>query len=249
MTRTAHGIRAIGILVGTSAIALAQPPAGGGQAPPLMTNLQVIAKDTPRPQVIQTMQGFAQGLGVRCEYCHVDEAGRQDFASDDKRAKVVARAMMRLTDDINAKLPIAVSKSGTEATRVQCATCHRGVPIPRQLTDILTQSMTASGMNAAVDQYRDLRKQYYGGQSYDFSEVSATTLAQRATAAGKPDDALTWLQLNLEFYPRSARTYQLLGAVYASKKDTDNAIKSLEKCLEIDPQSAAAKRLLDQLKK
>ena len=215
-----------------------------------MTNLQLIPKDTPRPQVIQAMQAFTQGLGVRCEFCHADQGtGPQDFASDDKRTKKVARDMMRLTDDINAKLPTAVGKMATDATRVQCATCHRGVAIPKQLTDILTQTSTTSGTSAAVDQFRELRKQYYGGQSYDFSEVSLITLAQRANAAGKPDDALTWLQLNLEFYPRSVRAYQLLGAVYAGKKDTENAIKSLEKALEIDPQNAQAKRQLEQLKK
>ncbi len=244
-----RGLVALGLLAFSATLASAQAPPGAGQAPPPMTNLQILPKDAPRQQVIQTMQGFAQGLGVRCEYCHVEEGGRQDMASDDKRTKKVAREMMRLTMDINAKLPVAVSKSATDATRVQCATCHRGVAIPKQLTDILTDTATASGLPAATTQFRDLRKQYYGGQSYDFSEVSLTTLAQRANAANKPDDAIAWLQLNLEFYPQSARTYQLLGAVYAGKKDTANAIKSLEKCLEIDPQNAQAKRQLEQLKK
>ena len=241
---------ALGMLTSAAGAALAQAPAGAGQPPPPLANLQIIAKDTPRQQVIQTMQAFAQGLGVRCEYCHVDEGpGKQDFASDAKRTKTVAREMMRLTSDINGKLPTVVGKTAADATRVQCATCHRGVAIPKQLTDILTQTMTTDSTTAAVAQYRDMRKQYYGGQSYDFSEASLVTLAQRLNAGGKPDDAMTWLQLNLEFFPRSVRAYQLLGMVYAAKKDTDNAVKALQKALEIDPENAQTKRQLDALKK
>jgi len=246
--RLLSGIITIGIVVFASTIVSAQAPAGG-QAPPPMKNLQIIPADTPRQQVIQTMQGFTQGLGVRCEFCHVDEPGHQDFAADDKRVKKVAREMMKLTADLNTKIPAAVSKSATDATRVQCATCHRGVAIPRQLTEILTDTMTASGMPAAATQFRELRKQYFGGQSYDFSEGSLTTLAQRANQAGKPDDALSWLQLNLEFYPQSTRSYLLMSNVYATKKDMANAIKSAEKAVEIDPQSAQAKQQLERLKK
>ena len=49
-----------------ASIAAAQPPAGGGgqrgggQPPAPMTNLQIIPKDTPRQQVIATMQQFTQ---------------------------------------------------------------------------------------------------------------------------------------------------------------------------------------------
>ena len=86
---------------------------------------------------------------------------------------------------------------------MQCATCHRGVAIPKQPTEILTQTSATGGTSAAVDQFRELRQQHCGGQSYDFSEVSLITLAQRANAAGRPDDALTWLQLSRPLAKRS----------------------------------------------
>ena len=51
--------------------AAGQRGAGGGRggAPAAPQNLQIFPKDTPRPQVIQTMQAFAAALGVRCGYC------------------------------------------------------------------------------------------------------------------------------------------------------------------------------------
>ena len=231
-------------IVLSAAVASAQPP-GGGQAPPPLKNLQVIPKDTPRGQVIQTMQAFATGLGVRCEHCH-DTA---DYSADTKPTKNSARAMMKLVDDINTKIPAAVSKTAADATRVQCVTCHRGLAIPKQLGDIFTQTMTDKGVAAAIDQYKEMRKQYYGSASYDFSEVPLLAIAQRVSQAGKPDDAITLLQMNLEFYPQSARTYGVLANAYGAKKDTANQIKALEKAVELDPANAQAKQQLERLKK
>ena len=232
-------------MVLSASAASAQPPAGGGQQPQPLKNLQVFPKDTPRQQVIATMQGFAQALGVRCEHCHVDG----DNSADTKPTKNAARGMMRMMDDINAKVPAAVSKSAADATKVQCMTCHRGIPIPKQITDIFTSTMNDKGLAAAIDQYKDMRKQYYGGPSYDFSEAPMLTVAQRLTQGGKPDDAITLLQMNIEFNPKSARTYGVLAQAYGAKKDTANQIKALEKAVELDPANEQVKQQLERIKK
>src|SRR5262249_28829498 len=132
---------------------------------------------------------------------------------------------------------------------LRCATCHRGVPIPKLLPDVLTETATRSGNAAAVQQYRDLRAKYYGGQSYDFSEAALVAVATPLINANKPDDAIVWLQLNTEFYPKSSATYAAIGQAYAKKSDTANAVKSYEKAIELDPNNQIAKRQLDQLKK
>jgi hypothetical protein len=49
-----------------------------------------------------------------------------DFASDDKEEKDLARAMMKITQDLNARLPMDFGKPANELTRVGCITCHRG---------------------------------------------------------------------------------------------------------------------------
>jgi hypothetical protein len=248
---------ALGLVVMTASLAGAQqPPGPGGQrgggqpAPPPMTNLQIIPKDTPRPQVIATMQAFTQALGVQCAYCHIDEGrgGRQDFASDDKPAKKAARGMMLLAREINEKLPAAVNKTATDTTRVGCATCHRGVPVPKQIIDIVTDAAATGGATAGLAKFKELRTQFYGGQAYDFSEGSLVTIAQRANTAQKPDDALAYLQANLEYYPKSARTYLLMSQIHQAKNDKDAAIKDVEKALEIDPNNNQAKTRLQQLK-
>jgi hypothetical protein len=244
---------AVGIVVLAGAIGAAQAPAGGGQPPPPppMTNLQILPKDMPRPQVIATMQAFTQALGVACNYCHVQEGrgGRNDFASDEKAPKKAARGMMILARDVNAKLPEAVGKAADATTRVGCATCHRGVPIPKQIADIVADASTTGGSAAGLAKFKELREKFYGGQSYDFSEGGLLAVAQRAQAANKTDDAIAYLQANLEYYPKSARTYVAMAQLKNGKGDKAGAIAALEKAVELDPANAQAKAQLDTLKK
>jgi tetratricopeptide (TPR) repeat protein len=90
--------------------------------------------------------------------------------------------------------------------------------------------------------------QHDGGQQYDFSEGALVTIAQRAMTAKKPDDAIAYLQANLEYFPKSARTYQAMAQVKNAKGDKQGAIKDLEKALELDPKNAQARNQLQQLK-
>ena len=81
------------------------------QAP---TNLKVLKP----AEVMPAMQGFTTGLGVRCDFCHV----QGDRASDANPHKGIAREMYTMTEQINAHFP--------GGAKVSCYTCHRGVEQP-----------------------------------------------------------------------------------------------------------------------
>jgi hypothetical protein len=138
MIRSKHAVQALGIVLLTGSIAAAQAPAGGGQraggpALPPPKNLQVLPKDMTAPQVVAIMRNINAALGVQCGYCHVFVAAgdpTNDFASDSKTTKLVARVMMQMVGDINAKLAANIKKPADQITRVECATCHRGAAIP-----------------------------------------------------------------------------------------------------------------------
>lgn len=117
---------------GTPAPSGAAAGAGRGGPPPPPQNLQLLAKDIPRQELLQTMRGFAQGLGVQCNFCHVQEGpgGRTDMAADDKPTKKTARVMMQMTMHVNEELQTGLAKPAAEMTRVQCMTCHRGEKTP-----------------------------------------------------------------------------------------------------------------------
>jgi photosynthetic reaction center cytochrome c subunit len=220
----------------------AAPPATPQPPPPPPHNLQVLPKDMSRQDVVVRMQAISQALGVQCGYCHVE-----DRASDEKPVKNTARVMMRLTGDINQKLGSEIGKPANEVTRVGCVTCHRGVAIPKQLSEIILDTEAQKGTKAAIDQYWDLRRRYFGRQAYDFGEMSLVDVAQKL-AQDKPDDALQFCETNTTFFPNSGRTYFVMAQAYNAKKDKAKAIENLERAVVLDPQNAQAKRMLEQLR-
>src|SRR5947209_20361854 len=107
-TRSVAGVLAVSILAASRV---------GAQLPQKPENLQVLPKDLSTDSVVTIMRGFAMGLGVRCQFCHVERgpsAAPQppgpggggpfqdfDFKADDKQNKKVARVMIRMLDSIN----------------------------------------------------------------------------------------------------------------------------------------------------
>ena len=230
------------LVVGT---AFAQAPA----QPEKPKNLKVLPKDWSREQVVAVMQNFTAALGVGCNFCHVINQGQPpDFASDDKKEKDMARAMMKVATDLNAELPKALGMEPKDTTRIGCITCHRGVPEPKQLGEILAKTSAEKGFPAAAAQYDELKGKYYGAQAYDFTDqgLIATATPLRAT---RTDEAIQFLNLGLQKFPQSAPTYVALAQAQEAKKDIPAAIASLGKALAIDPKNAQATRLLGELKK
>ena len=187
------------------------------------------------------MQAIDQALGVRCDYCH---SAHGSGAPEPK--KEIARAMMAMTRDLNAKIQEATGKPANKIARVECVTCHRGVAIPQPISTLILRTVAEKGGAAAVEQYRELRKQYFSRDAYDFSEDALLAIVQRVVQ-GKPDDAIALLRMNLEFNPQSAKTYALLGFAYTRKVDDDSAMANLRKSLELDPTNAMVRGQLEQL--
>lgn len=245
--------RVLVLTAATVALLLPAVARAQGKFPPdSFTNLKVLPKNIDQRTLINTMRGFAQGLGVRCTYCHVGP--REDapldsiaFAKDDKRTKRVARVMMHMVMHINGEHLQEVPDRPKPLLEVRCATCHRGVARPRLLDDEMTLTLADSGLDAAVRRYRDLRQRYYGSGSYDFREGVLTDVARTEARAGRPDNAIGLLNLNGEFNPQSAAIPAALGDAYLGKGDTANAIVNYKLALSRDSTFGPARFRLRQL--
>jgi tetratricopeptide (TPR) repeat protein len=189
------------------------------------------------------MQEIVQGLGVQCEYCHSAPRG----SGQPEPKKDIARQMIAMTRDLNTRVQAATGKPAAQTVQVKCVTCHRGVPIPKQLSEIVLQTLREKGVTAAASQYRDLHEHFYGRAAYDFGEDTLIGVAQ-PLAAGKPDDAIALLKVNLEFFPQSAKTYAAIGYAYTRKYDDPTAITYYEKSVELDPNNGVIRGQLEQLK-
>ncbi|MHC4908963.1 MAG: c-type cytochrome [Planctomycetota bacterium] len=228
---------------------------GGGDAaaqiPDEFTNLQVFPKEMGKRELISVMRDFAGALGVRCNHCHVGESVDSlegyDFASDDLEPKQVARAMMKMTREINDGL---LPKTGRDSLmRVRCVTCHRGVLEPHGLDAIVLEIIESDGVESAIGKYRSLHAEHYGGGAYDFSagtlnQVAETVAQERQDIAG----ALELMQLNVEFNPEDANAHIMLGQLYMMSGDKDAAVASMERALELDPENDYARRLLERVR-
>ena len=204
------------------------------------------AAQTPAVDPLLNMDAIAKALGVSCGYCHVSEGGSANFTSDANPKKPIARQMIAMTREINARVQAASGKAAGQAANVHCLTCHRGTPIPQKLTDIMLRTLRDKGPDAAIAEYKELRQKFYARDTYDFSETDLLNLAQRLADA-RPDDAIALMMMNLEFNPKSTRSYLVLSRAYVRKRDNDMAIAQLKKALEIEPENGIVKGYLSQL--
>ena len=239
------------LLVGLAVLAVAEglsAQAAGKFPPDSLVNVQVFPKGTPATQVIAAMRNFAGGLGVRCQFCHVGEEGmplaRFDFASDEKREKLVARQMMRMVQEINRRLDTIPARP-TPALEVSCATCHRGVSRPVPLNVLIADLAVAAGADSAARTYRALRQRYYGRDAYDFSELSLNSAALRVARANRYDDAFALLRLNEEIFPSASSTHLFRGNIHALRGDTAAAVASLREAIRDSTNMEARGRLRD----
>lgn len=238
--------------VGFLFTALAAPVAA--QFPPdSLVNLKVFPANTTPRALVDQMRGFTNALGVRCEHCHVGEAGRPlsefDFPNDEKRAKEVARVMLRMVNEINDTQLAAIPERERPWVRVTCVTCHRGLTKPRMLEDLLADEYATGGTEAAVKKYRELRQEYAGTWSYDFSESSLTELTRRIERLRRWDDAIAIQSLNADMFPESANLQVSIGNLYLAKGDTASAIVRLENALTLSPNSQQLQTRLEQLRR
>jgi hypothetical protein len=232
--------------------ALAPAALAQGRFPPdSFTNLKVLPKNIEPRALINTMRGFALGLGVRCTYCHVGREGAPldslNFASDDKRTKRVARVMLQMVMHVNDEHLAEVPDRPTPHIVVRCATCHRGLPRPRLLDDTLGLVLADSGLDAAARTYRALRERYYGSGAYDFRDLTLVDMAQNEARAGRVDNGIGLLRLGAEFSPASGQIPFLLGELYRQKGDTAQALASYRAALSKDSTLVFARRRIAEI--
>jgi photosynthetic reaction center cytochrome c subunit len=106
--------------------ALAPAPADSTKAGVVYQNVQALGH-VSNAEFVRTMAAITEWVAPKtgpeagCAYCH----NTANMASDEKYQKVVARSMMRMTQNINANWEGHVQKTG-----VTCYTCHRGNQVP-----------------------------------------------------------------------------------------------------------------------
>jgi len=120
------------------------------------------------------------------------------------------------------------------------------VAIKTPIDKVLFKTITTEGLDRAVKQYYDLKKNQ--PQAYDFQERLLNILGYNFINQGKYKEAIRVLQLNVEAYPESSNVYDSLGEAYMKNGDKAPAIENYEKSLKLDPGNTGAVEMLRKLR-
>lgn len=85
-------------------------------------NIKVLT-GMPDSHLIPVMNYMAASIGRRCNFCHVNNQGQWDYASDAKPEKNSAREMIKMVLDLR-------KQTFHGADEITCFTCHRGQDHP-----------------------------------------------------------------------------------------------------------------------
>ncbi len=111
---------------------------------------------------------------------------------------------------------------------------------------VLHKTLIKDGIEAAVAQYHDLKKNQ--PDAYSFQEPLLNNLGYALMERSQVKDAIRIFQLNVEAYPSSSNAYDSLAEAYLADGDQARAIEYYEKALQLNPRNPSAAAALKKLK-
>ena len=120
-----------------------------------------------------------------------------------------------------------------------------GLDPRKSIGQVLSATIASSGMDAAVNQYQDLKAT--SAANYRFDERELNDLGYRLIRKNKFKEAIRIFQLNVEAYPNSANTYDSLAEGYMDNGENALAVANYEKSLQLNPKSRNAVQMLQKL--
>ena len=120
-------------------------------------------------------------------------------------------------------------------------------PPKKSIARTFYETMRLKDLEAAVSEYRELKKA--GSANYSFRAAELNRVGYALLEAGRVEEAIKVFQLNIEAYPADANSYDSLAEAYAAKGEKVLAIKNYAKSLELDPTNTNAVERLNQLVK
>src|SRR5215203_2079711 len=117
--------------------------------------------------------------------------------------------------------------------------------VPRKpLAQVLEEALTEGGAELALKRFREFKAD--PGNKYAETEEPLLVAGQRMLNEKRPEQSLLLFKLAAEESPHSARAHFATALAHARAGNKGQALKSLEKALELDPKFYEANELLRQ---
>jgi tetratricopeptide (TPR) repeat protein len=118
---------------------------------------------------------------------------------------------------------------------------------PRKpLAQILDEALTEGGIELALKRYREFKAD--PANKYAATEEALLVAGQRLLNEKKPEQALVLFKLDAEEHPYSFRAYYASGYAYFMSGNREQALKNLERALEMSPKNYDVAMLLRQVR-
>ena len=115
----------------------------------------------------------------------------------------------------------------------------------KSIGQLLWATVTTSGVSAAIEQYKQLKKEQ--PTVYDFGEAELNGVGYQLLGAKRTREAIEIFKLNLEAYPHSANGYDSLAEAYLANGDRDLSIANYKRSLELSPSNHNAEQQLKKI--
>jgi tetratricopeptide (TPR) repeat protein len=111
---------------------------------------------------------------------------------------------------------------------------------------IIGKTIFASGIEAAIGQYHQLKK--VQPDHYDFkNDGELNTLGYQLLRQGNKKEAIEIFRLNAEAFPESWNVYDSLGEAYLADGNKELAIKNYRRSVELNPENRGGSEALKKL--
>lgn len=120
---------------------------------------------------------------------------------------------------------------------------RESVPVKRLLAAEFVRKLEREGRDAAAEFFR----QHRHDAEYEMDGDAFNVLGYQLLRKGRVEDAVRVFELNVEAFPEVANAYDSLAEGYMNQGRRELAIANYQKSLELDPNNANAKVMLEKL--
>lgn len=109
----------------------------------------------------------------------------------------------------------------------------------------IAATIASSGVNAAVDQYRQLKRT--APSVYNFDESELNSLGYQLLREKNFASAIRIFRLNIESFPKSSNAYDSLAEAYHKMGDRSDAVVNYRVAVQLNPKNLDARIMLRRL--
>ena len=209
---------------------------------------KLLSKQNKEIMFTPFLSNYAYGWGV----------SKMGLADSDDSIKVISHGggingfntlISRLVEDKHL-IVLLNNTGGTELASMNTGIVNilydKPYDLPRKsITDAIFKTIMESGIETAVNQYHELKKN--SPTDYNYQEAELNRLGYIMLSMEKLNEAIEVFKLNVEAYPEASNTYDSLGEAYMISGQKELAIKNYEKSLELNPKNTNAVEMLKKL--